>query len=482
MDKEQQPQTSPHVLIFPLPAQGHVNSMLKLAELLALAGLKITFLNSDFVHEQLLRHTDVLSRFSKYAGFDFRTIPDGLPDEHPRAGHGFMKIFEFLESTTKPIFKEMMVNIKPRVDCIIADGVLGIAVDVAEELGIPVIQFRTISACCIWAYFAVSDMIQAGELPIKGKEDMDRLITSVPGMETFLRCRDLPSFCRASDTMDSTLQRISQDTRKNFEGHGLLLNTFEDLEGDILSHMRTKAPKIYTVGPLHLHLRTRLSDSSRTLLDQSSNSFHEVDRSCLPWLDKQPKGSVIYVSFGSLAVLSSEEVIEFWFGLVNSGKRFLWVLRPDNMVEKGDSIPVELIEGTKQRGCIVSWAPQEEVLGHGAIGGFLSHSGWNSTLESVVEGVPMICWPYFADQQINSRFVSQVWGLGLDMKDLCDRQIVEKMVNGLMVEKRQEFVKSATKVAKLAKECVNVGGSSYCNLDRLVEDIRSMKLNINLSK
>ncbi|KAK8715828.1 hypothetical protein V6N13_043154 [Hibiscus sabdariffa] len=475
MDKEEQrPQTSPHVLIFPLPAQGHVNSMLKLAELLALAGLKLTFLNSDFVHEQLLRHTDVVSRFVKYAGFEFRTIPDGLPDEHPRAGHGFMEIFETLESITKPIFNEMLVNMKPRVDCLLADGVLGIAVDVAQELGIPIIQFRTISACSTWAYFAVLDMIQAGELPIKGKEDMDRLITSVPGMETFLRCRDLPGFCRV---MDSTLQRISEDTRKNFKGHGLLLNTFEDLEGDILSHMRTKSPNIYTVGPLHLHLRTRLCESDQTLFEQSPNSFYKVDRSCLSWLDKQPKGSVLYVSFGSLTVLSSEQVFEFWFGLINSGKRFLWVLRPGIMPEKGDegnNIPVELIKGTKERGCLVSWAPQEEVLGHGAIGGFLTHSGWNSTLESVVEGVPMICWPYFADQQINSRFVSQVWGLGLDMKDLCDRHIVEKMVNDLMVERRDEFLKSTTKMAKLARECVNVGGSSYCNLDRLVEDIRSM--------
>ncbi|KAK8672287.1 hypothetical protein V6N13_110660 [Hibiscus sabdariffa] len=208
----------------------------------------------------------------------------------------------------------------------------------------------------------------------------------------------------------------------------------------MLSHMRTKSPKIYTLGPLHLHLRTRLFDSNRTLFDQSSNSFHEVDRSCLSWLDKQPKGSVVYVSFGSIAVLSSEQAFEFWLGLVNSGKRFLWVLRPGVMPDEGKNITVELIEGSKERGCIVSWAPEEEVLGHGAIGGFLTHSGWNSTLESVVEGVPMLCWPYFVDQQINSRFVSTVWGLGLDMKDLCDTHIVEKMVNDLMVERRDDVM------------------------------------------
>ncbi|KAK8356924.1 hypothetical protein V6Z11_A05G389100 [Gossypium hirsutum] len=353
--------------------------MLKLAELLAHAGLKVTFLNSHFIHQQLLRHTDILSRFAKYAGFQFKTILDGVPDDHPRVGSDFVrKLFDGLELITKPLFKEMLVNSKPKVDCIIGDGVLGLALDIADELGIPIIQFRTISACSLWAYFAIPDMIHAGELPIKGNEDMDRLITSVPGMEAFLRCRDLPSFCRASDTKDSILQQIAQETRKNSEARGLLLNTFEDLEGPILSHMRTKFPKIYTIGPLNLHLKTRLFKSDQTSSGPSSNNFRKVDRSCLSWLDKQQKGSVVYVSFGSLAVLSREQVFEFWFGLVNSGKRFLWVLRPDNMPEngggddKGVSIPIELIEGTQKRGYRVSWAPQEEVLAHEAVGGFLT--------------------------------------------------------------------------------------------------------------
>ncbi|KAK6227884.1 hypothetical protein SCA6_000224 [Theobroma cacao] len=476
MDQEQQPQAYPHVLLFPLPAQGHVNSMLKLAELFALAGLEVTFLNSDHNHERLVRHTDVGFRFAKYPRFKFETIPDGLREDHPRLGVSFMELFESMELRTKPILREMLVKINPPVDCIIGDGALGLVLDVADELGIPIFQFRTISASGIWAYFAIPDMIEAGELPIRGNEDMDRLITRVPGMETFLRCRDLPSFCRDSDMTDSNLQLVAKETRKNLSAPGLILNTFEDLEGAILSHMRSKCPKIYTVGPLHLHLNTRLAETNGTMVHQSPNSLWEVDRSCLSWLDEQPKESVVYVSFGSIAVLSREQIMEFWFGLVNSRKRFLWVFRPDFMPEKG-SIPAELVEGTKERGYMVGWAPQEEVLAHCAIGGFLTHSGWNSTLESLVAGVPMICWPYFADQQLNSRFVSEVWKLGLDMKDVCDRRVVEKMVNDLIVDKREEFVKSSAEIAKLAKACVNVGGSSYCNLDRLIEDIRSMNRN-----
>ena len=100
-----------------------------------------------------------------------------------------------------------------------------------------------------------------------------------------------------------------------------------------------------------------------------------------------------------------------------------------NLVNQKDGecqIPHELVEGTKDQGYMVGWVPQEEVLAHQAIGGFLTHSEWNSTLESIVVGVPMICWPYFADQQTNSRFVREVLNLGMDMKDVCDRVMVKK--------------------------------------------------------
>lgn len=307
---------------------------------------------------------------------------------------------------------------------------------------------------------------------------MDRLITKVPGMETFLRCRDLPSFCRVSDLTDPILLLVMNETRKSPRAQALILNTFEDLEAPILSHIRTHCPKTYTIGPLHQHLKAKLGINTQDS-HQSSNSLWEVDRSCMSWLDSQPLQSVLYVSFGSIAVITKEQLMEFWYGLVNSKKRFLWVIRPDSVTENGgdlEKIPVELEDGTKERGCMVGWAPQEEVLAHKAVGGFLTHSGWNSTLESIVAGVPMICWSYFADQQVNSRFVSEVWKIGLDMKDVCDRKIVEKMVNDLMVERREEFVRSTASMAELAKKSVSEGGSSYCNLNRLIEDIMSMSV------
>ncbi|XP_058181841.1 7-deoxyloganetic acid glucosyl transferase-like [Rhododendron vialii] len=474
----------PHVLIFPVPIQGHVNSMLKLAELLSLAAVHVTFLVSDFSHRRLLRHADIHSRFSRYPGFRFQTISDGLPEDHPRAGERVMDIMPSIKNVTGPLFKEMMVATdclrsedRRPVTCIIADGVLSFAGDFALEKGIQLVYFRTVSACSFWACFCYEEIIEAGEVPLKGN-GMDLQVKSVPGMEGFLRRRDLPGFCRVDEVSDPRFQVIKNETRQTPRAQAVILNSFEDLEGPVLSHIRTRMPNLFTIGPLHAHLKSRLSEEKTTTTPPSttSGSFWEEDRSCIEWLDRKPPKSVIYVSFGSITVLSRDQLMEFWYGLVNSGQHFLWVMRPDSIAGKdGESqIPAEILEGTKERGYMVGWAPQEEVLNHGAIGGFLTHSGWNSTLESIVARVPMICWPYFADQMINSRFVSEVWKIGLDMKDTCDRVIIEKMVRDLMVVRKDEFIKSTDRMAKMAKEAVSGGGSSYCNLDRFIEFIRSM--------
>lgn len=305
---------------------------------------------------------------------------------------------------------------------------------------------------------------------------MDRLISKVPGMENFLRCRDLPSFCRVRNMTDPNLQLVADETRQSPRARALILNTFEDLEGPVLSHIRTQCPKIYTIGPLHALLKKKLGSRKSPMQSQSSNNLFEVDRSCMEWLDAQPSKSVIYVSFGSITTMTEDEFTELRHGLIASKKRFLWVIRPETVTgEHGrGQIAAEQVKLTKGTGYVVGWGPQEEVLAHPAIGGFLTHSGWNSTLESIVAGVPMICWPYLADQQTNSRFVSEVWKLGMDMEDVCDRVTVEKMVNELTMERREEIMKSTVEMARLARKSVYEGGSSYCNFDRLIEDIRLM--------
>lgn len=477
---DEQESLPPHVLIFPLPLQGPVNSMFKLAELLCFSGLHITILLTENIHNRLVLHTDITSRFDQCPGFQIKTISDGLPDDHPRDGGKFMEVFDSLRTKTKTLFKDMLTSDllcfdldgkeRRRVSCIIADGVLGFTCDVADEISVPIFCVRTISPCCLWFFFCLPKLIESGEYPFKD-DNLDEPIKSVPGTETFLRRRDLPSFCRSGDLTDSNIQLFKTEGQENSRAHGLILNTFEELDEPILNQMRTICPNLYPIGPLHAHLKKK-----QTTLRPSSNSLWAEDRTCIDWLNGKLPNSVIYVSFGSIVTITNDQLIEFWYGLVNSGQKFLWVIRPDSIAgeEWRSKIPVDLATGTKERGYIVEWAPQEEVLAHPAVGGFWTHCGWNSILESVYEGKPMICWPYFFDQHVNSRFVEKVWGIGLDMKDTCDREIVEKMVKDLMVLRKEEFLERANHMSKLAKNCLMEGGSSYSNFDRLVKDIKSL--------
>ncbi|KAK3029317.1 hypothetical protein RJ639_038415 [Escallonia herrerae] len=463
--------SSPHVLFFPLPLQGPVNCMLKLAELLCLAGgIRVTFLNTHHIHRRLLRHTDFLSRFARYPTFRFETISDGLPEDHRRTVDGFDKMMDAMDAVTKPLLRDFLASRAPTA--MIADGVFGFALHVAQEAGVPLIYFETISPCALWTYLCIPKLIEAGELPFKG-DDLDAKITSVPGLDSLLRRRDLPRFCRADNLSNYDIQLALREAQQIPRAHGLILNTFEELDGPVLTQIRTFCPNTYAIGPLHALFNTRLSPTRA-----HSNSLWEEDRSCLAWLDAQPPKSVIFISFGSHAVMSVHQLMEIWHGVANSGRNFLWVRRPGSVVEKEADfkISAELLEITKERGFIVGWAPQEEVLAHPAIGAFLTHSGWNSTLESIVEGVPMVCWPCFLDQQVISRFVSEVWKLGCDMKDTCDRVIIENVVRTVMEVRRDEFMQSANETKKSARESACKGGSSYRNLDRLIEDIKSMNI------
>ncbi|XP_051120065.1 7-deoxyloganetic acid glucosyltransferase-like [Andrographis paniculata] len=463
---------APHVLIFPLPLQGPLNCMLNLAELLCLAGVGVTFINTDHVHRRLLACSTSANYYAKYPNLKFQTVPDGLPEENPRTADQIGNLIESMEAVASPIFRQMVSP--DSVSCLIADGIFAFAAEVAGDVGVPLLYFDTISPCGLWSYLCMPKLIEDGEFPFPD-DDLDKLVPGIPGMEGIIRRRDLPNFYRTDDLNIPIIQLVLKEAKHIPLAQGLIFNTFQELEAPVLSQFQNISPQIYAVGPLHTHLKSR----SPPPQDRSTSIWKE-DKSCISWLDSQPSKSVLFVSIGSLAVVTKRQLVELWHGLINSGTRFLWVQRPDSVVEDNipefDEISLELLKNTKERGFIVKWAPQEEVLAHPAVGGFFTHSGWNSTLESIVEGKPMICWPYFVDQQVNSRFVEEVWKLGLDMKDKCDRRVIEGMIRELMGSRKEEFSEKADAMAKLARKSVGHGGSSFLALDCLVEDIKFMRI------
>ncbi|WMV11547.1 hypothetical protein MTR67_004932 [Solanum verrucosum] len=212
------------------------------------------------------------------------------------------------------------------------------------------------------------------------------------------------------------------------------------------------------------------------------DSGSKVDGSeCLTWLDEQPRGSVLYISYGSGGTLSHEQLIEVAKGLEMSEQRFLWVVRCpiQDSTNPLEFLPKGFLEKTKGFGLVVpNWAPQTRILSHESTGGFLTHCGWNSTLESVVHGVPLIAWPLYAEQKMNAVMLSEDVKVALRPKvneenGIVGRLEIAKVVKGLMEGEEGKGVRSRMKDLKdAAAKVLSEDGSSTKALAELVTKLK----------
>ena len=281
-----------------------------------------------------------------------------------------------------------------------------------------------------------------------------------------IRLRDIPSFIRTTDPNDIMLEFPLREAERARKASALIFNTFDALEHEVLDALSQMFPPIYTIGPLH-KLMSQIQDNDLKLME--SNLWKE-EPECLEWLDSKEPNSVVYVNFGSITVMTSQQLNEFAWGLVNSNQTFLWIIRPDLLSGDAAILPPEFVAETKERGLLAGWCPQEQVLSHPAVGGFLTHNGWNSTIESVSTGVPMICWPFFAEQQTNCRYCCTEWGIGMEIDSDVKRDEIERLVKELMEgEKGKELKKKALEWKTLAEEATRgPKGSSFSNLDKMI--------------
>ncbi|PON88038.1 UDP-glucuronosyl/UDP-glucosyltransferase [Trema orientale] len=280
-----------------------------------------------------------------------------------------------------------------------------------------------------------------------------------------IRLRDLPSFCRTTDSKDVLFNFTMETAERASEASAVVIHTFDALEQHVLEALSSQLPNLYAIGPFQLLLNRLPQDPLKPI----QYSLWKEETESLNWLNNQNPNSVIYVNFGSITVLTEGQVIEFGWGLANSNHPILWVIRPDLVLGESASLPLEFLAETKERSLIISWAPQEEILNHPSVGGFLTHCGWNSIIESLSSGVPMLCYPFFAEQQTNCRFACNEWGVGLEIENDVKRDQVEKLVRELMEgEKGKKMKSKAMEWKKLAEEAASPQGSSSINLDNLV--------------
>ncbi|PWA78412.1 UDP-glycosyltransferase 85A8 [Artemisia annua] len=296
---------------------------------------------------------------------------------------------------------------------------------------------------------------------------LDTSLDWITGMDN-IRLRDLPSFIRTTDINDVMLNYLIHETAAIPRGSAVIINTFDDLEQESVKPIIAMNPRTFTIGPLHM--MQQYVDDDR--LKHIGSNLWKEDVSCISWLDTKDPGSVVYVNFGSITVMTKEQLIEFGWGLANSQKDFLWITRPDIVGGDEAMMPPEFVLETKGRGMVTSWCPQEEVMKHPAIGGFLTHCGWNSTIESISNGVPMTCWPFFAEQQTNCRYLCIEWGIGMEIDTNVKREEVEAQVREMMDGAKGKKMRSkALEWKKKAEEAVAIGGSSYLNFEKLVSDV-----------
>ncbi|XP_066321916.1 7-deoxyloganetin glucosyltransferase-like [Miscanthus floridulus] len=479
----------PHAVCVPLPAQGHVTPMMKLAKVLYCKGFHVTFVNTEYNHRRLIRSRGPQA-VAGLPCFRFATIPDGLPHSDADATQDPAALCDSTMKTCLPHLKSLLDRLNddgdggvPPVTCVVADNVMSFGLDAAKEIGVPCLLFWTASACGYMGYRHFQLLMDEGLAPLKDEAQLTNGYLDTPvgwarGMSKHMRLRDFPNFIYTMQRGDILLEFVMHEVSRANAATAVILNTFDELEPTALDAMRAILPPVYTIGPLSLLLErlTAAVPDPGVVVDAAAlgtvrASLWKEDHTCLRWLDGRAARSVVYVNYGCVTTMSNQDLVEFAWGLASSGYDFLWIIRPDLVKGETAVLPPEFVESTKGRCLLASWCEQEAVLRHPAVGVFLTHSGWNSMTESLSAGVPMLCWPFFAEQQTNRRYACTEWGVGVEVDGDVRREALEATIREAMAgDKGREMKRRADEWKEAAVRATLPGGRALINLDDLIKN------------
>ncbi|ESW11485.1 hypothetical protein PHAVU_008G034000 [Phaseolus vulgaris] len=431
----------PHFLCLPLPIQGHVNPLMQFSLLLAKHGCKVTFVHTEFSHK---RANTAGGDNKEEAQVELVTLPDGLDPQDDRSD--VAKLLLSMKSTMPALLPKLIQDIdasdvENKITCIIVTINMGWALEVGHKLGIKGALLCPASATSLASAASIPKLIQDGIIDSQGlatKKQEIQLSPTMPKMDT----AHFPWRGFKKIFFDNLVQEM-----QTLElGEWWLCNTTYDLEPGAFS----LSPKFLPIGPL-------VENSNRS-------SFWEEDTACLEWLDQQPAQSVVYVSFGSLAVMDPNQFKELALGLDLLDKPFIWVVRPSNDGKENVNAYPDDFHGSK--GKIVGWAPQKKILSHPSLACFISHCGWNSTLEGICAGVPFLCSPCTTDQFLNRNYICDVWKIGVglekDESGIVSREEIRKKVDELLVD--EDIKARSLKLKEMTIDNIQESGQSSKNL------------------
>lgn len=461
-----------HVLVFPFPAQGHILPILDFTHQLALHGLAITILvtpkNLPILNPLLSAHPSIQTLVFPFPPHP--SIPSGVENVKDIGNHGNGPIINALTKLHDPIIQWFKSHPSPPV-ALISDFFLGWSEGLAQEIGIPRIVFYPSGAFST----AVMQHLWQNIESINGSMGVVHF-SDLPRRPSFV-WDHIPSVVRRNrESSNPDALVVRKGMLANSSSWGAVFNTFDTLESEYLDWWTQEMGhgRVFAVGPLNLIGVPQ--GMGRGNVDSGSS-----DGGILQWLDGCPDGSVLYVCFGSQKLLKKAQIEALASGLEESGVRFILVDKPLTAQHKEEgygSVPDGFEDRVCGRGIVVKgWAPQVAILGHRAVGGFLSHCGMNSILEAIVSGVMILGWPMEADQFVNERLLVEYVGAGVrvcegletvpDPTELA-RTINESMKDSIVMERAKDLRNKAL-------EAVKTGGSSMKDMDRLVKELAQLK-------
>ncbi|KAL5213889.1 hypothetical protein ABZP36_003041 [Zizania latifolia] len=507
----------PAVLLVPFPAQGHVTPMLHLARALAANGVAATVAVPDFIHRRIAPaggRAGGTAHVDADGGVVLASIPSGiLPPEEGAAADppGFAAILHAMEHHMPAQLERMLLTTTTgcggRVACLVVDVLASWAVPVAERCGVPAAGFWPAMLASYRAVAAIPELIGKGIIsdsgtPVPsnqtysdGQEQVIRGLRILPA-QLELSTNELPWFVGDSATQKSRFAFWIQTLHRARGFRSVLINSFPGEAGSAVAtaaaaddddegHLPRRGPRVLPVGPLLAGGNVVDRGKGDSVVVAATNnpptppqqpcrknpSMWHADSTCIGWLDAQPAASVVYVSFGSwVGPIGHEKIRELALGLEATGRPFLWVLKNDPSWRAG--LPGRYAERVASRSKLVEWAPQEDVLRHAAIGCYLTHCGWNSTVEAIHHGIRMLCYPVSGDQFINCAYITRVWEIGLKLGRVSQdgvRDCIERVMDGT------EGTRLSEKMKELRERVVTAEARSLAqgNVKSFVNEIKT---------
>ncbi|KAK9218394.1 hypothetical protein WN943_007031 [Citrus x changshan-huyou] len=435
----------PHVLVLPIPAQGHVIPILEFSQCLAKHGFRVTFVNTDYDHKRIVESLEGKNDLGEQ--IRLVSIPDGMEPWEDRNDFGklFEKVLQVMPGKLEELIEDINSREDEKLDCFIADGYMAWSMEVAKKMNVRGALFWPSSAASVALLFHIPKLIDDGIIDSNGtpmSKQMFRIAPNMPEMNSgdcfWTNIGDLNTQKIIFDLLDRNMRAM---IALNFQ---LCHSTYE-LEPEAF----TVVPELLPIGPLLASNR----------LGNSAGYFWRKDSKLLAILDQ--------VQFQELAL-----------GLELCNRPFLWVVRPDITTDANDRYPEGFQERVAARGQMIGWAPQQKALNHPSIACFLSHCGWNSTLEGVSNGIPFLCWPYFAEQFLNEKYICDSWKVGLrfDKKEsgIITREEIKNRVDQVLGDR--DFKARALGLKEKAMSSIREGGSSRKAFQNFLEWVKTNAL------